>query len=216
MNSRFGQSSTKIRQEFEQVQGEQLDKILWWLFFVLSAALQGRYISEKMRQVKTTLTPIYHEIYQNCRHQICPYPEGYPEREIMQAMTRKESLVGMFGIILNSTFDATIFENRSGAREITRSLCSTEGPATYQPRVMRNLNGQWRYVINVGEFQQTFSSEFCRKFDSRRNFRDEYCNEFEAGCDQDFQEMFLLTYENGVIDFDKFMIPTTCNCMCNL
>nr|WMZ41602.1 spaetzle-5 protein [Altica viridicyanea] len=162
--------------------------------------------------------PIYYETYQNCRNQICTNTDDYPEAEIISIMRNTKNMQGMFGIVLNSTFDVTQIVSRANFPVIPKKLCSLDSSdQTFTPRVMRNGWGVWKYIVNVENYYQRFTAEICRsrKEPEKRSSGDS-CTDFGFKCRQNYQEVYLLTYERGVIDFDKFLIPTTCNCVCDL
>ncbi|CAG9862754.1 unnamed protein product [Phyllotreta striolata] len=184
--------------------------------FVPNAQPRARYSMPSPRLIQKSLTPIYYELYLQCPHQICPDSKDYPEEQILHLMKNTKNMQGFFGIVLNSTYDATDIASRSNFfRGRVQNLCDPESPQTHTPRVLRNVHDEWKFVVNVDGFNQRFIAEMCRNnVRSRAGKSNDYCSEFGAKCKQNHQEVYLLTYENGFIDFDKFRVPTTCNCDC--
>nr|XP_023021845.1 uncharacterized protein LOC111510186 [Leptinotarsa decemlineata] len=174
-----------------------------------------------MRNLDREIRPRDHDEYMKCPHHICQEVNVYPEIEIKKALADKASLRGVFGIVLNSTYDITAvdFPSRTGLVEYgeAKHLCLAERSTSYLPRVMMNINLEWKFVVNVEGYEQIFTSEICRapRKVGRKLPKSDYCSEFGFQCDQSYQEIYLLTFEDDIIDFDKFSVPTTCNCFCD-
>ncbi|XP_072395914.1 uncharacterized protein [Diabrotica undecimpunctata] len=169
------------------------------------------------RAVSISQSPIYHEQYLECRHQICERADDYPEGDILNIMKDTEHIEGFFGYILNATTTRGIdLSSRFGAGT-GEKLCLIEYNGTFTPRVLRNVGLQWKYVVNVEGYHQRFTSEICKYPHGTTDpgVSSQHCTNFGYKCKQSFTEVHLLTYEEGVIDFDKFMIPTKCNCDCD-
>ncbi|XP_050515295.1 uncharacterized protein LOC126890423 isoform X1 [Diabrotica virgifera virgifera] len=170
------------------------------------------------RAVSISQSPIYHEQYLECRNQICERADDYPEKEILRIMQDTEHIEGFFGYILNSTTTrATInIHTRFGSGKGER-LCQIGYNGTFTPRVLRNVGLQWKYVVNVEGYHQRFTSEICKypHGSTDPGVTDQHCTTFGYNCKQTFTEVYLLTYEDYLIDFDKFMIPTKCTCDCD-
>lgn len=170
------------------------------------------------RKVDISQVPIYFEKYIQCRYQICENTEDYPEEAIMNVMKDTESIRDFFGVVLNSSiysYDTNTLASRFGEEGPVKKLCFTEYNGTFTPRVLRNAQLVWKYIINIDGYYQRFSAQICKKYQGSQK-SDEPCPQFGYECRQSYSEVHLLTYEDGVIDFDKFVIPTTCNCICDL
>ncbi|KAJ8953769.1 hypothetical protein NQ318_015427, partial [Aromia moschata] len=171
------------------------------------AASPLRGVGRRLEVPKSPLTANHHyKQLQNCRHQICNYVSFYPTNYIEDAVNNKALLDNMFGTVLNSTFDYFIrSRGQFGGADKATQLCATEGPTTYRPQAMRNSDSKWKFIVNIGDHVQAFTSEICEE---------SFCSNLGLRCKQDYQYVYLLTYEEGRIEFDKFAIPTTCSCTC--
>ncbi|XP_057660471.1 uncharacterized protein LOC130896423 [Diorhabda carinulata] len=168
------------------------------------------------REVDISQVPIYFENYIQCRYQICENSEDYPEEAITNVMKNTENIRDFFGVVLNSSiYDTNILASRFGEVGPIKKLCYTEYNGTFTPRVLRNAQLVWKYIINIDGYYQRFSAQICKKYQGSKK-SDEPCPQFGYECRQSYTEVHLLTYEDGVVDFDKFVIPTTCNCICDL
>ncbi|KAG5898427.1 hypothetical protein JTB14_036510 [Gonioctena quinquepunctata] len=185
---------------------------------ILLASLAYASYGHHLTTEKFTVPELFDE-YKKCFHGICYNTTDYPERRILETMKNRSHFQGFFGMVLNASYDINFIANRGGifgAENGSTPLCTTIGPVRRKPRVMKNINNKWKYVINVKDYEQFFESEICRFDESLESSENstEYCHEYGYRCQQSYQEAYLLTFEYGYIDFDKFNIPTTCDCSC--
>ncbi|XP_023311103.1 uncharacterized protein LOC108913750 isoform X2 [Anoplophora glabripennis] len=154
--------------------------------------------------------------FYDCKHSICHSVENYPEEDINVAMEQHHSLKSLLsGAVFNVTTAVTI-ASRIHPFEETKSsqLCNAEGPAKYKPKAMRNLSNQWKIIVNTVKYRQVFTVEACRELSSPdAPDTSHYCRDvFHKKCRQNYQPLTLFVYEEGKIQFDKFLVPTTCKC----
>lgn len=66
-----------------------------------------------------------------------------------------------FNLISVYQYVDLLFFRDSGQGEV-EPICSIH-PQTFKPRAMLNAQLEWRWVINVKNFEQTFRSDICLK-----------------------------------------------------
>ncbi|XP_068082927.1 uncharacterized protein NT1 [Anabrus simplex] len=79
-----------------------------------------------------------------------------------------------------------------------------------RPKRARATSGQWKFVVNVGDYTQTLRLEMCTKPHDSCSFISE---NFRSTCTQIFNYHRLLTWdESRGLHMDIFKVPTCCSC----
>ncbi|CAG0920217.1 unnamed protein product [Notodromas monacha] len=93
-------------------------------------------------------------------------------------------------------------------------LCPTSG-SFVQPKAAMNAQGNWKYVVNLGEtasrFVQLVRAEICSSSECRGTC--EVPLGFRATCRQQYVQKRLVSLEgDGVLSTDLFWFPHCCTC----
>ncbi|XP_050507567.1 uncharacterized protein LOC126885179 [Diabrotica virgifera virgifera] len=161
------------------------------------------------------LSPQHFKHYKKCPHQICEDQKYYPCIEIwkeMNKVTGNNPINSLFGELFKTQEMNRVLHSRvgGGTRSNTpQPLCGVT-KTSLRPTVMKNVNGIWRYIVNVDKYKQTYTSEYCN---NRININVGHNN---IVCKQKTQRIPLLVFENGRIFYDEFEINTTCDSSCGL
>ncbi|XP_072385744.1 uncharacterized protein [Diabrotica undecimpunctata] len=175
---------------------------------------QLRY-SQEINQTsqKPPVFPKNFKSYEKCRNQICENAKDYPRKKIMKMMNRenrKYNIESLFGELFKTQqANFAIHPRVGGGTKIPKALCEFE-KMSFTPWVMKNINGIWRYIVNVGKYKQTFTSENCRKTGQSINYPQD-----NIVCKQKMQKIHLLVFENHTIFYDEFKINATCDSSCD-
>lgn len=79
-----------------------------------------------------------------------------------------------------------------------------------RPKLAKSVSGEWKVIVNAGEFTQTLRMEKCLKPNARCNF---IMPPLETRCAQVHSVHRLMVFEKGRGFFvESFKIPTGCNC----
>lgn len=79
-----------------------------------------------------------------------------------------------------------------------------------KPKLAKNKKGQWKVIVNAGEFTQTVRLEKCLQPNKKCNY---ISPNFESRCAQVHSYHRLLVFEKGRgFHIDTFRLPTGCSC----
>ncbi|KAL0266443.1 UNVERIFIED_CONTAM: hypothetical protein PYX00_008975 [Menopon gallinae] len=79
-----------------------------------------------------------------------------------------------------------------------------------RPKRARTTSGQWKYVVNAGDYTQTLRLEMCLKPNAPCTY---VTNNYNSQCTQVYNYHRLLTWEeNTGLHMDIFKVPSCCSC----
>ncbi|KAK6620578.1 hypothetical protein RUM43_010870 [Polyplax serrata] len=96
-----------------------------------------------------------------------------------------------------------------GGEEDSNYMC----PSTVKyarPKRARTTSGDWKYIVNTGDYTQTLRLEMCMKPNSPCSY---VTNQINSECAQVFNYHRLLTWdETKGLHMDVFKVPSCCSC----
>ncbi|XP_045468642.1 protein spaetzle-like isoform X2 [Harmonia axyridis] len=141
----------------------------------------------------------------------CENFETYPKHHLRQILAQKESLREFFG----KDEEAPFIVNRHGGLEESVNYLCPAVERTVFPKIGKNKNNKWKYIINQGEdgYIQGVRVETCR----RRNAPCDIISELPLGyitsCKQKYIYRRLLSVSDlGAPTPDTFQLPSACCC----
>ncbi|XP_049768039.1 neurotrophin 1 [Schistocerca cancellata] len=154
---------------------------------------------------------------------LCLESDDYPDSAILASIRRSQG--SMDAMLLDSgqrsTSPAPAADRRPDsplAAALTSSQTSESGTASLcasrtqlaRPRRARATSGQWKFVVNVGEYTQTLRLDLCLK---PRESCGLLPDNVESRCQQVYNYHRLLTWDNERgLHMDIFKVPTCCTC----
>jgi len=152
----------------------------------------------------------------------CMSPRNYPTNRILNE-------IGANAVISGDIYKQ-VFDSQCTNIIATRGFSIDEDPLcsgirrVIFPRRARNMENQWKFVVNIDNFTQSIEIEEC---DDRFVFSQESSDEFGdclysgsqgnnpefTACKQIYTEHKLLALtEGGKLEVDRFMLPSACAC----
>jgi len=144
--------------------------------------------------------------------------EKYPESYVRSSLRSSKSVLGS-PVHFKKLFELPCEYYDEPALRV--GLSPTESPLceSYQsyvfPKVARNVYGQWRYIINIDEYQQGVTIEKCtREEDAPCLYGGHHGLYPEAtGCRQRYTRHNMLTITGDrTVAYETFLIPSACVC----
>lgn len=140
----------------------------------------------------------------------CENFEGYPYRQVKELLKENPTYKELFG---EDEAPKTITNRLGDDKE--EFVCGSIERTIY-PRIGKNKNNKWKYIINQGEedgFVQGVRIETCRREGSPCNVIGDIPNGYRTFCKQKYIYRRMLSLnENGVQVPDTFLIPSACCC----
>ncbi|XP_049942774.1 uncharacterized protein LOC126419629 [Schistocerca serialis cubense] len=154
---------------------------------------------------------------------LCLETDDYPDSAILASIRRSQG--SMDAMLLDSgqrstsptpTADrrpdsplAAALTSSQTSESGTVSLCASRTQLA-RPRRARATSGQWKFVVNVGEYTQTLRLDLCLK---PRESCGLLPDNVESRCQQVYNYHRLLTWDNERgLHMDIFKVPTCCTC----
>ncbi|XP_044756806.1 protein spaetzle-like isoform X2 [Coccinella septempunctata] len=141
----------------------------------------------------------------------CEDFEAYPRHHLRQVLSQKEGLREFFG----KDEEAPFIVNRHGGLEESVNYLCPSVERTVFPKVGKNKNNKWKYIINQAEdgYIQGVRVETCR----RRNAPCDIISDLPLGyitsCKQKYIYRRLLSVSDlGAPTPDTFQLPSACCC----
>lgn len=92
------------------------------------------------------------------------------------------------------------------------NLCDTYRRKIY-PTAARNVDSDWRFVVNQGEYRQPIRVELCQKRSSQCAFSDSFPPGYASSCKQKFTKIPLLSLnDDGEMSTFEYEFPSHCQC----
>nr|XP_018916155.1 PREDICTED: uncharacterized protein LOC109043417 isoform X1 [Bemisia tabaci] len=147
---------------------------------------------------------------------LCSEVGNYPETEILETI---ESIANKaaFDVLLESTRNSTEdysenprpLERRISDDDHGPQICSSS-ITRVRPKRGKAANGQWKYIVNTGEYTQTLRLEMCQKPKEPCSLLAE---NYQSECVQTFNYHRLVTWDKSAgLTMDIFRVPTCCSC----
>ncbi|KAK9498656.1 hypothetical protein O3M35_003237 [Rhynocoris fuscipes] len=156
----------------------------------------------------------------NCKllaNELCLELNDYPEEAIIKSI-KNDGRPDAFKALLiepNLTMDSEVepktLERRQGDVDGSskKHMCSSTVEFA-RPKKARATSGQWKYIVNTGDYTQTLRLEICSKPETSCNYLSE---EINSQCIQVYNYHRLLTWdETSGLTMDVFKVPTCCSC----
>lgn len=91
-------------------------------------------------------------------------------------------------------------------------LCDTHKQMVF-PQIAKNVDSDWRFIINQPEYKQQIRVELCQKRSKQCHFGDSFPPGFVSTCTQKFAKIPLLSLnDDGEISEYEYEFPTHCQC----
>ncbi|XP_014253671.1 neurotrophin 1 [Cimex lectularius] len=160
-----------------------------------------------------TITPF------NCtllKNNLCLETKDYPEEAILKSIKNERNPDAFKALLKEPTpenisyHDPHVIARRQGTpADLGKTMCSTTLEFA-RPKKARATSGQWKYIVNTGDYTQTLRLELCLKPLSPCSF---LADEVESQCVQVYNYHRLLTWdESAGLTMDVFKVPTCCSC----
>ncbi|KAF6205751.1 hypothetical protein GE061_019924 [Apolygus lucorum] len=147
---------------------------------------------------------------------LCMELNDYPEEAILKSLKR-ETNKDIFKILTNEPSQLKegeqkpkLLERRQGEGEGNKKQMCTSTLEYARPKKARATSGQWKFIVNTGDYTQTLRLELCSQPHSQCLFLAE---DIDSTCEQVFNYHRLLTWdESAGLTMDVFKVPTCCSC----
>lgn len=92
-----------------------------------------------------------------CDFDLCINEPNYPKEQIRQIMQNNTYMKDFLAELMGET---SVFDSRSGLDDY-KNICPVNR-FTLQPRYGRNIDGLWRYIVNIDKYIQFFEIDKCK------------------------------------------------------
>ncbi|XP_015127850.1 uncharacterized protein LOC107048917 [Diachasma alloeum] len=140
------------------------------------------------------------------RGTFCEDTPSYPIELINRAIRSDTNLKYLQ---VKDELEATVSLRTSGLEEV---LCESKKQLV-RPRVAKNKNSEWRYIVNTDNFTQAIGVETCDNNDSPCKLVDNFAGGYRTMCKQNYiyRELVAVGSDNKIAT-EKFQIPASCCC----
>ncbi|BES92975.1 Hypothetical protein NTJ_05784 [Nesidiocoris tenuis] len=148
---------------------------------------------------------------------LCVELSDYPEEEILSSLRKEinkeivKALTNEPSQLKEADHKPKYLERRQGdsGEQAKRQMC-TATLEYARPKKARATSGQWKYIVNTGDYTQTLRLELCSNPQSQCLY---LADDVDSTCEQVFNYHRLLTWdETAGLTMDVFKVPTCCSC----
>ncbi|XP_073982606.1 neurotrophin 1 isoform X2 [Rhodnius prolixus] len=151
-------------------------------------------------------------------NELCLELNDYPEEAVINTIKKADKPEAFKALLMEPTQlveaenEPKFLERRQGevgASTMKKHMCASTVEFA-RPKKARATSGQWKYIVNTGDYTQTLRLELCTKPESPCTFLAEGV---DSQCVQVYNYHRLLTWdETSGLTMDVFKVPTCCSC----
>ncbi|XP_046664699.1 neurotrophin 1 [Homalodisca vitripennis] len=136
--------------------------------------------------------------------------QSTPNKDAFEALrTDANTDFGEFNSTVEQQMERRVGDASREDQENNGHMCSSKVEIA-RPKRARATSGQWKYVVNTGDYTQTLRLEMCLKPQQPCSY---LADNFKSECTQVYNYHRLLTWDQkSGLSMDIFKVPTCCSC----